>query len=436
VSIVTSEEALIGCCIIDAAVLEQCIHLECTQEWFSEDALCRLFEALHDLFSEGKGADIISVSERCRKKWGTDSPNGLRYLTIAEKCVDTAVTVAHWKQYFDEVRESYRLRQYTKYLKMGIEKVETERDVSVDDLISFTEGLINGLSMAENERSLVELGEDTLQKKLDPSRPNLLHWPLLDLDWACDPIDKDYIILQADPKAGKTALAIQTCIHLGGQGIKTSYANLEMPDEKFIGRVISHMGQLNWRIIQKQRVSINGGKEEAKIVIEKAKQAVKLLKDFPLSVVHRAMTMEQLLAWGMKEKRSGSRLLVIDNTRHILKSAFENSSRVEFYGKISAFGKHLRDKTALPVILLHHTNREGDSSWSIDFHKDCDKIIKLSKEDEGHEDFPQSKWIHANCIFNRDGPEGHTRLLFDMPKQTFRQESDIELDKKRVDNSE
>jgi hypothetical protein len=92
-------------------------------------------------------------------------------------------------------------------------------------------------------------------------------------------------------------------------------------------------------------------------------------------------TAEQLIAWGIAEKRAGSRLLIVDNMKHI-RTTSKYNSLPELFRELSLKAKRLRDETKLPVIMLHHTNEDGDVSWSKDIKRDVDILITMTKDED------------------------------------------------------
>jgi replicative DNA helicase len=139
-------------------------------------------------------------------------------------------------------------------------------------------------------------------------------------------------------------------------------------------------------------------------------------------------TLDQLYAWGRAEARLGSRLIVVDNTRHIRVRG--NVDRVNEVAEISGRMKQLRDDTGVPVVMLHHSSLDKktgkeDASWSSDIRKDTDIMLFL-RHDEEKSKKPlyaggAGLWaVMAVVEKNRDAPAGYgVRLKFEKDHQRF-----------------
>jgi len=136
-------------------------------------------------------------------------------------------------------------------------------------------------------------------------------------------------------------------------------------------------------------------------------------------VVDNSITLEMIYAWAKSEVKAGSKLIAIDNSRHLRMTSEYKGDRSAFYSAISLTAKRIRDDFNVPVIMLHHTGREGQVSWSDDIEKDADIVLMLALEEE----LSTEKECVVGCEVkkNREGFAGATlHAIFDKPTQTFR----------------
>ena len=135
--------------------------------------------------------------------------------------------------------------------------------------------------------------------------------------------------------------------------------------------------------------------------------------------------MDQLLAWAKCEKKAGSKILAIDNMRHI-RPGQKYASPVEQFRDLSVRLKWIRDDTGLPLIVLHHLTDDLDVSWSRDIRRDADILLYLI-ENETYSIKPtqENQWTEKSVIDfevrkNREGLRGFKVLgEFDKKRQTF-----------------
>jgi replicative DNA helicase len=378
---------------------------------------------MESMSASGKSIDILSLADEVVKQ-DVVCPVESTWDEQIEEVVIDAVP-ASWRDYFDAVHDAHRKRDYANTLNASIHRLKNEPDALAEELISFTESLLMDHNAPQKERSLYEIGVGAYDRVSSDSGRGLLYWPVHDMDEAFDPITDEYIVLQADAKCGKTALALQACLTWAESGHRVSYANLEMPDLQFSARILSYLAGVDWRRMIQKRADADEH--------ERIKGALKILKDLPLYACHGSKTIEQLMAWARREVRRGSDLLVIDNTKHILRGTYRKLSRTEFFGEISTAGKLIRESVDRPVLLLHHTNKDGDASWSADFSRDCDKILSMREVTHSRsgdvppvpEGYEAGKWIRISSPYNRTGTSNWRDLFFDGPVLRFKSKAEM-----------
>jgi replicative DNA helicase len=249
----------------------------------------------------------------------------------------------------------------------------------------------------------------------------LLEWPVPSITRNMGRVDREIIWIVARESVGKTAFVIQWLLRLGLDGHMVSMASLESSCESVGSRAIANIGELdNFHI--RQRSASKGLVERAYKYADTIPKCIR--------VIDSSMSLDQLYAWGKSEARRGSKLIVIDNTRHI--TVRGNIDRVNEVAEISSRMKQLRDETQIPVVILHHSTYDAktgkeDVSWSKDIRRDADVIIFL-KADEELTEVPQSpadpgKWAVRFCVDkNREGRKGYDILTrFVKEHQLFRE---------------
>tara|TARA_R110000824_G_scaffold401120_1_gene610764 strand:- start:769 stop:1776 length:1008 start_codon:yes stop_codon:yes gene_type:complete len=244
--------------------------------------------------------------------------------------------------------------------------------------------------------TLTAAGHGWIERMIAPdSVTTLLDWPCRAVTDAMGRIDRQYIWIIALPSVGKSAFVIQWLAVLGAQGHMVSMASLEMPIDEVAARMMSNVGHLNTMPIAERTAT--------PAQIEKARATADKLSD-NVRVVDGAMSIDQLYAWGRSEKRRGSKMLIIDNTRHIRINNIDG--RGDRTSHISERLKQLRDDIKIPVVVLHHSTLNENTgkekaSWSADIERDADLMVFLRHDDE-NSSLPKDKPPHGRWCVNVD----------------------------------
>jgi len=238
----------------------------------------------------------------------------------------------------------------------------------------------------------------------------MLDWPVRSITKHMGRVDREYIWIVAQPSIGKTAFVLQWLICLAKQGHTVSMASLESAADAIGSRAIAMIAPMDNYPIRQRRASPD--------TVTRAYDAARRIPD-TIRITDSRMTVDQLYAWGKAEARRGSKLIVIDNTRHI--HVRGNVDRVNEVAEISSRMKQLRDEARVPVVVLHHsmidskTGRE-EVSWSKDIRKDADVMCFLKHDPENsqppqHERDP-GLWAVKWCVEkSRESRAGYEILM-------------------------
>lgn len=233
------------------------------------------------------------------------------------------------------------------------------------------------------------------------------------------PVTDEFVILAARPSVGKTALAIQMMIHSAKLGIRTSMASLESARVKIIQRCIAQLGEV-------QTVDLRRGRASPQAHDAARRGRDELKKLLPLmSITDKSMDVISLRAWAIREKTNGSKLLIIDNLKHIrTRETYRN--RFDQFAALSRELKFLRDDVGLPIIVLHHLNRQFDLAQSDDLERDADVVIIMRKDGDDDDNAPQEhikvepELVKLVVEKNREGSTGIVDVNFYKSIQTFK----------------
>lgn len=242
-----------------------------------------------------------------------------------------------------------------------------------------------------------------------------ISWPLPKLQQVVGPITDELCIVAAQPSVGKTAFTLQMALHAAWEGKTASFLSLESGGDKIVQRMLAQVTKLPTLPMKHGRVT-SGRYDEAI-------SRWKVIKDTKMRLRSGPHTVEQIHAWAHAEKAAGSRMLIIDNLKHIrIRRRFD--SLPEQFRYASEQMKAVRDDAQIPLIVVHHLNDKDKMSWSSDIERDFD-IILVMAANESASTMP-GPGMPGLCIVdfqmqkNRDGAAGFVlQAKFDKDIQTF-----------------
>jgi replicative DNA helicase len=412
-NLMTVERAFMGAILsMDSRVIAGAVASGFQVEILRDPTHRLIAQTALDLWKAGKPIDAITVSA------ALDGDIDVVYL---DALIVECPTVAHCGYYLDQLQNRHALTRVEMLLADILQDMKAGLPLVAKDLIAGIQGRVYELGAPHDNKTadLPAIGETALQTwaNPDPEREKtFIGWPIPLLDQLLGRLTDEYAILAAQPSLGKTAFALQFACHAAQEGHTVSFASLESSREKVLHRLCAHLGQCHVRqLIQGKRYPHE---------LERARKAVDILKTLPLRVVDSPMSLDQVRAWSFREQSNGSKMLIIDNLRHIRPDKVYRN-RFDLFADLSIGLKRIRDDVRIPILALHHLSAEDKLAWSADIERDADLILVLSINEEWS--IPPTKQNHyqERCVVNltiqknREGPKAPCLLLFDKPIQTF-----------------
>ena len=391
-----------------------CIAEGVKPTWFTDHQQRKAYIRCVDLFATGHPIDSYTLAsdeleESIILRWIEDTPTATNILS-----------------YIEALRLEHKVRSTKQKAELAMDIMVGVTEDTIDQAISDIRALWLEREEKATKQTIYETGVELLREWADPNEGDHLSWPIAKMDREIGPITDELIYIAGRESVGKTALALQMCVCLAHAGVKTSIASMESSQRRITPRLMAMM--LNEDILPykyKKRSESDYKDMEARWAVA---------KDLLISVEERGMTMTELYAWAQGEKAKGSQLIIVDNMKHI-RTDRKYSSTVEQFRDMSARIKFMRDDLGLPVVMLHHLNKQMDVSWSDDIRRDTDILLLMTENEDrtvpadSKSGFPGEFWVDIDVAKNRDGRSSMTILLEYMKQvQTFRGEHEVSQD--------
>lgn len=318
---------------------------------------------IEGLFSEGKVINFVSVNERVKN---ID-------ITFLDECYDKCTSSGFVSNFISDVKSETLLRRGKDLL---FDCQELLQGATIDNIEHVTAEIQKRwLEMRSDKTEKMDLPElmDEFLDQCENGVAGIVPWFLPSIQNRYGKLTEEYIIIHALPSIGKTALVIQWMTYLHSKGYKSALASLESSARGLAPRFISHLGRLN-----SLHLKTGSGSPQS---LEKARQTVKTAKKLNYKIKDGEMFDGQLMAWCRVQKQNGAQIIFIDNLRHIQSTSHYESETRKFM-EMSLAVKRIRDRLGIPIVLLHHSNEDGQVGWSKDIVKDADVILYLEKKND------------------------------------------------------
>lgn len=246
---VEAEQAVIGAMLMDKDAILTSSEI-ISGEDFYQSAYGVVYEAIVELFNEGKPVDLITLQERLKEK---DVPAEISSLEFARDLLTAVPTSANVKYYAEIVAEKAMLRRLIK-LNEEISNMCYVGKEPLEAVLEITEKKVFELVQKRNTGDYVPIKDVVLNalekiEKASKTSGSVTGIPtgFLDLDYKMSGLQpSDLILVAARPSMGKTAFVLNIAQHVAFKAKKTTAIfSLEMSKEQLVNRLFSLESQVD-----------------------------------------------------------------------------------------------------------------------------------------------------------------------------------------------
>ncbi|MBI4777028.1 MAG: replicative DNA helicase [Deltaproteobacteria bacterium] len=417
-----AEQAVLGGVLIAPAAMHKVAEL-LTPIHFYRESHALIFEGMLDLYEDGEPIDVVTLTERLRKKQQLDRVGGATYLSALAGAVVTAANVSNYARI---VHEKALLRSI---IDKGTEIAARAYDFTedVERLLDEVEQSIFQISGSRIKPSFFDLNriikeniktlESAYQRKeVVTGVPS----GFKDLDKITAGFQRgDLIIIAGRPSMGKTALALDVCRHAAIHGnIPVAIFSLEMSKEQLGLRMLCSEARVD------SGSARTGFLEEGDFM--RLIEAASLLSEAPIYI-------DDTPALNVLEVRAKSRRLMLDkgvglvvvDYLQLMRGRQNVDRREQEISEISQGLKALAKELSIPVIALSQLNRKveerhdkrpllSDLRESGAIEQDADVIAFIYRDEvyNKSDDNPNRGIAEVIVGKQRNGPTGNVNLAF------------------------
>ena len=422
-----AEQSVVGAMLMDKDAIMTAAEIV-SREDFYQTAYGNLFEAMVELFNEGKPVDLITLQERLKEK---DVPPEITSLEFARDLLTAVPTSANVKYYAEIVMEKSMLRKLIK-LNEEIENMCYLGRDSLEAVLETTEKRVFELVQKRNTGDYVPIKQVVLNaldkiEKSSKTKGTVTGIPtgFIDLDYKTSGLQpSDLILVAARPSMGKTAFVLNIAQHVAFRSNKTvAIFSLEMSKEQLVNRLFSLESQVDAQLLRTGNLKDSDWEKliEGAGVIGKSKM---IIDDTP------GISISELRSKCRKFKlEQGLDLIIIDYLQLMTgRVGGRAESRQQEISDISRSLKGLARELNVPVIALSQLSRAveqrpdhrpmmSDLRESGAIEQDADVVMFIYRDDYYNKDTDMKNIAEIIIAKQRNGPIGTVNLAW-LPNYT------------------
>ena len=422
---VEAEQSVIGSMIMDRDAIMTASEV-ITSEDFYQSQYGVLFDAMLELYNEGKPVDLVTLQERLREK---DVPPEISSLEFAKDLLDAVPTSANVRHYATIVQEKSMLR---KLIKVNEEIANTcylakER---TEDILEETEKKIFDLLQYRSTGDFVPIKQVVLNaldkiEKASKNKGTVTGIPtgFIDLDYKTSGFQpSDLILIAARPSMGKTAFVLNVAQNMAFKEGKTvAIFSLEMSKEQLVNRLFSLESKVDSQALRPGNLT----DEDWAKLIEGAAVVGKsnlIIDDTP------GISIAELRSKCRKFKLEHNLGIIIIDYLQLMSGGKRSESRQQEISEISRSLKAVARELNVPVVALSQLSRAveqrpdhrpmlSDLRESGAIEQDADVVMFLYRDDYYNKDTDKKNIAEVIIAKQRNGPIGTVELVW-LPNYT------------------
>ena len=418
---VEAEQSVIGSMLMDREAIISASEI-ITADDFYQHQYGVMFEAMVELFNEGKPVDLVTLQNRLKEK---DVPPEVSSLEFVRDIMATVPTSVNVKSYANIVREKAVLRRLIRVNEEIANTCYAGKE-KLEDILAHTEKSIFDLLQSRNSGEFVPIRQvalNVLEKIETASRSGGtvtgIPTGFIDLDYKTSGMQpSDLVLLAARPSMGKTAFVLNLVDYVAvRKGLPCMVFSLEMSKEQLVNRMLAMESNVD---SQKLRTgSLTDADWDAVVegigIIGNSKL---IIDDTPgISITElRSKCRKMKLEYGLQ-------MIIIDYLQLMTGSGKTSDNRQQEISEISRSLKALAREMNAPVIALSQLSRAcetrqdhrpmlSDLRESGAIEQDADVVMFLYRDDYYNKDTDKPNVAEVIIAKQRNGPIGTVELLW------------------------
>jgi replicative DNA helicase len=415
-----AEQSVIGSMIMDKDAILAASETV-TSEDFYEQRYGVLFDAMLELFNEGKPVDLITLQNKLKEK---DVPPELCSLEFIRDLITSVPTSANVRYYANIVKEKSTLRQLIKVTESITNECYLDKE-KLETILEDTEKRMFDILQKRNSGEFVSIKEIVFKslESIEAAARNKgsvtgVATGFYDLDYKTAGLQpSDLILIAARPSMGKTAFVLNIAEHVVlRNNVTTAIFSLEMSKDQLVKRIMSMHSKVN---SQSMRTGDLSDDDWLKLV-----ESARVIGNSNLIIDDTSsISISELRSKCRKFKLEHNLGLVIIDYLQLMTGSKKSESRQQEISEISRSLKGLARELSVPVVALSQLSRAveqrpdkrpmlSDLRESGAIEQDADIVMFLYRDDYYNHDSEEAGISEVIIGKQRNGPTGTVKLAW------------------------
>lgn len=423
---IDAEKAVIGSMIMDADAVVAASEM-ITGDDFYQRQYGILFDAMVELYNEGKPVDVLTLQERLKMK---DVPEEFSSIEFISELVSSVPTSANVRHYAQTVSDDATLRRLIRVNEEIANTCYQHRE-SLDEIMNTTEKRIFDVLQKKSTDEYVPI-KDVVLSVIDKIEAAARHKGTVtglatgfyDLDYKTSGLQpSDLILIAARPSMGKTAFVLNLAQYMCVRNhVPTAIFSLEMSKDQLVNRILSMESKVD---SQSMRTGTLQPADWEKLI-----ESAGVVSTAPLIIDDTpGISITELRSKCRKYKLENDLgLVIIDYLQLMTGGSRKQESRQQEISEISRSLKALAREINAPVIALSQLSRAcetrpdhrpmlSDLRESGAIEQDADVVMFLYRDDYYNKDTDKKNISEVIIAKQRNGPIGTVELVW-LPNYT------------------
>ena len=423
---IDAEKAVIGSMIMDADAVVAASEM-ITGDDFYQRQYGILFDAMIELYNEGKPVDVLTLQERLKMK---DVPEEFSSIEFISELVSSVPTSANVRHYAQTVSDDATLRRLIRVNEEIANTCYQHRE-SLDEIMNTTEKRIFDVLQKKSTDEYVPI-KDVVLSVIDKIEAAARHKGTVtglatgfyDLDYKTSGLQpSDLILIAARPSMGKTAFVLNLAQYMCVRNhVPTAIFSLEMSKDQLVNRILSMESKVD---SQSMRTGTLQPADWEKLI-----ESAGVISTAPLIIDDTpGISITELRSKCRKYKLENDLgLVIIDYLQLMTGGSRKQESRQQEISEISRSLKALAREINAPVIALSQLSRAcetrpdhrpmlSDLRESGAIEQDADVVMFLYRDDYYNKDTDKKNISEVIIAKQRNGPIGTVELVW-LPNYT------------------
>lgn len=422
---VEAERSVIGSMIMDKDAILTASEMLVSDDFYQKQ-YGLVFEAMVELYNEGKPVDLVTLQERLKEK---DVPPEISSFDFIKELTRIEAISANIKHYAGIVRDKAVLRRVIK-VNEEIENACYIGKDKTEDILADTEKKIFELVQTKGSGNFVPIKDVVLNalekiEKASKSKGTVtgIATGFLDLDYKTSGLQpSDLVLVAARPSMGKTAFVLNVAQHVAfKENVTTAIFSLEMSKEQLVNRLLSLESKVDSQGIRTGNLTDSDWEKliEGAATISNSNL---IIDDTP------GISIGELRSKCRKFKLEHNLGLVIIDYLQLMTGNGKTDSRQQEISDISRSLKALAREINAPVIALSQLSRAveqrpdhrpmlSDLRESGAIEQDADVVMFIYRDDYYNKDTELKNIAEIIIAKQRNGPIGTVNLVW-LPNYT------------------